>query len=97
MSDGIFVNHASVEQVAADLANGVKKIEERLDRLENELKPLQSDWEGNAQQAYYQAKAKWDQAINEMKDLLAQTSTAVQQSNQEYQAADKRGAAAFGG
>ncbi|WP_028659754.1 WXG100 family type VII secretion target [Nocardioides insulae] len=97
MNDGILVNHGGLEQVAADLATGVKKIEQRLDRLENELAPLKSDWEGNAQAAYHQAKAKWDQAINEMQTLLAQTGTAVQNSNQEYAAADKRGAAAFGG
>ena len=97
MNDGIFVNHGSVEQISQDLANGVKKIDDRLNRLESELAPLKSDWIGSAQQAYEQAKKKWDNAISEMNQLLQQTSQAVSASNQEYQAADKRGAAAFGG
>jgi len=97
MDDGIKVNHAGLEQIAQDLKTGVKQIDDRLNRLESELKPLQSDWAGDAQQAYYVAKGKWDQAIAEMNQLLEQTSVAVQNSNSEYSAADKRGAAAFGG
>lgn len=93
--DGIRVNHAGLDQAANDLASGVKAIDNRLNQLEQELAPLKSDWTGNAQGAYQQAKGKWDTAINEMKQLLAETSTTVQQSNADYQAADKRGAAAF--
>ena len=33
--------------------------------------------------------------MQEMRDLLQQTSTTVHQSNADYQAADKRGAASF--
>ena len=54
-----------------------------------------SDWHGNAQQAYTTAKAKWDWAIQEMRDLLDESSQTVYQSNAEYQAADRRGAAQF--
>ena len=48
----------------------VKDIDDRMNRLESELAPLKSDWHGNAQQAYTTAKAKWDWAIQEMRDLL---------------------------
>jgi WXG100 family type VII secretion target len=93
--DGLRVNHAGLDTAAEDLAQAVKKIDDRLNRLENELAPLRSDWTGNAQQSYQVAKAKWDGAMNEMKDLLAQTSTTVHQSNADYKAADQRGAASF--
>jgi early secretory antigenic target protein ESAT-6 len=93
--DGLRVNHAGLDNAADDLGQAVKKIDDRLNRLEAELAPLRSDWSGNAQQAYTTAKAKWDNAMNEMKTLLAETSTAVMQSNQEYKAADQRGAASF--
>jgi early secretory antigenic target protein ESAT-6 len=66
-----------------------------MDRLENELAPLRSDWSGQAQQAYTTAKAKWDWALQEMRDLLDQTSKTVYQSNAEYRAADMRGAGSF--
>jgi early secretory antigenic target protein ESAT-6 len=93
--DGLRVNHAGLDTAAQDLMTAVKDIDDRLNRLESELAPLRSDWTGNAQLSYQQAKAKWDTAIQEMKDLLAQTSTTVNQSNAEYKAADQRGAAAF--
>ena len=95
--DGLRVNHAGLDTAAEDMYRTVKDIDDRLNRLESELAPLRSDWTGSAQQAYQSAKAKWDNAIMEMKDLLDQTSQTVQQSNAEYMAADRRGAASFGG
>ena len=93
--DGLRVNHAGLDTAAQDLSRAVQQIDDRLNRLESELAPLRSDWTGNAQQAYTTAKAKWDAAMQEMKTLLADTSATVTQSNQEYMAADKRGAASF--
>ena len=95
--DGLRVHHAGLELAAQDLAHAVQQIDERLGQLETELSPLRSDWAGNAQQAYVVAKATWDKAMLEMKALLQDTSAAVVKSNAEYQAADARGAAAFGG
>lgn len=93
--DGLRVNHAGLDTAAQDLYATVKEIDDRMNRLEGELAPLRSDWTGNAQSAYAGAKAKWDGAIQEMKDLLDQTSQTVYQSNADYKAADQRGAAAF--
>lgn len=93
--DGLRVNHADLDQAAEDLHQGVKSIDDRMERLERELAPLRSEWTGSAQHAYTTAKARWDGAIREMRDLLADTSARVHQSNADYKAADQRGAAAF--
>jgi 6 kDa early secretory antigenic target len=93
--DGIRVNHAALDQAAADMQQTVKEIDDRLNRLESELAPLKNDWAGSAQQAYQVAKSRWDTAIQEMKDLLNETHLSVSQSNQDYHAADMRGAAQF--
>ena len=93
--DGIRVNHGALDAAAADMAQTVKQIDDRLNRLESELEPLRSDWTGQAQQAYAVAKSKWDTAIQEMRNLLDETHTNVYQSNAEYMAADRRGAAQF--
>ena len=93
--DGLRVNHAGLDTAAEDMYRTVKDIDDRLNRLESELAPLRSDWTGSAQQAYQSAKAKWDNAIMEMKGLLDETSKTVTQSNAEYRAADQRGAASF--
>lgn len=93
--DGIRINHAGLDQAAADLHTTVKQIDDRMNRLENELSALRSDWDGQAQSAYHVAKSKWDTAIQDMRNLLDETSRTVSQSNADYAAADKRGAAAF--
>lgn len=93
--DGIRVRHGALDQAAADMYNTVKAIDDRMNRLESELEPLRSDWHGQAQNAYTVAKAKWDWAIQEMRDLLDESHQTVYQSNAEYMAADKRGAAQF--
>ncbi len=93
--DGLRVNHAGLDQAAQDLYSTVKKIDDRMNRLESELSPLRSDWSGQAQQAYTAAKAKWDAALQDMRNLLDDTSRTVSQSNAEYRAADQRGASSF--
>ena len=95
--DGIKVQHGHLDAGAADVMKAAKDIEARLDQLESELNPLKSDWNGNAKMAYDQAKAKWDQAIYEMRDLLNDTHLQVTSSNDDYRAADRQGAALFGG
>jgi WXG100 family type VII secretion target len=93
--DGLKVNHAGLDQAADDLMGIVNRIDARMNRLEQELNPLRSNWIGDAQQAYTLAKQRWDGAIHEMKDLLRSTSQQVTQSNAEYRAADARGARSF--
>lgn len=93
--DGLRVDHAGLDQAASDLYEGVKKIDGRLNRLEQELSKLSADWVGEGRGAYGTAKARWDAAMQEMKDLLDDTSKTVYQSNQEYRDADLRAAARF--
>lgn len=93
--DQLLVNHAGLDAAADDLMGVVARIDERMQTLDRELAPLRRHWVGEAQQAYVVAKARWDAAIAEMRDLLALTSRQVTQSNAEYRAADARGARAF--
>jgi WXG100 family type VII secretion target len=93
--DGLVVNHGGLNEVTDHLYQAVKNIDTRMHNLERDLAPLQSEWSGNAQAAYNQAKTKWDTAIAEMMQLLNDTGTTVGQSNQDYHAADMRGANSF--
>ena len=95
--DGLKVVHAGLDRTAADLMGVVNGIDARLRRLEHELAPLRSSWVGEAQLAYLEAKHRWDTAICEMRALLRVTSLQVTRSNDEYRAADARGARSFGG
>jgi 6 kDa early secretory antigenic target len=93
--DGIKVEHGRLDQGSADVMAAARDIQARLNTLEDELKPLASDWTGAAKEAYADAKATWDKAIADMITLLNQAGTNVDTSNQEYKAADARGAGRF--
>ena len=95
--DGLRVDHAGLDRAADDLRLIVTRIDARMQLLDGELAPLRSQWVGDAQQAYAAAKARWDGAIHEMRDLLRLTSEQVMVSNAAYRAADVRGARSFGG
>jgi 6 kDa early secretory antigenic target len=95
--DGLRVDHAGLERTADDLRRIVGRIDARLQALDHELAPLRTQWVGDAQEAYVVAKARWDGAITEMGDLLRSTAEQVSRSNEDYRAADARGARAFGG
>lgn len=94
--DGLKVDHAGLDRAADDLLGIVNRIDGRLQRLEHDLAPLRTSWAGDAQQAYTLAKSRWDTAVHEMRDLLLDTSRQVARSNEEYRAADVRGARSFG-
>jgi WXG100 family type VII secretion target len=93
--DALRVDHAGLDEAADDLMRIVARIDARMGRLDQELAPLRSSWVGDAQQSYARAKRRWDAAIQEMRDLLHDTSRQVAASNAEYRAADLRGARAF--
>lgn len=95
--DGLMVNHAGLDLAAADLMRIVTGIDNRLHGLERELAPLRRRWAGDAQQAYAVAQRRWDLAVFEMRDLLRAISVQVTRANDDYRAADARGARAFGG
>lgn len=94
-SDQIRVSHDGLDRAAEGLHAAVRRIDERLDRLDGELAPLRSDWTGQAQEAYLSARHRWELALREMRDLLDSTGRAVHESNSAYRAADQRGAAGF--
>jgi early secretory antigenic target protein ESAT-6 len=95
MSDVIAVDHAALQQAAADLTRAVAASEERIERLASELAPLEAEWYGTAQQAYREAKAVWESAQGEMRTLLARLATAVAAAEEAYRSADRAGARAF--
>ena len=83
------VTFGALDTAAADIQTSANQIRSRLDQLDSELAPLRADWTGAASEAYQTAKAEWTRAITDMQALLAQIGTAVNQSNADYQSAER--------
>lgn len=95
MTDGIRVQHETLDTAATDMTATVQAIDDRMDRLDSDLASLRSEWSGDQQESYHAAKARWDGAIDEMRLLLEETHRTVTASNAAYREADARGAARF--
>ena len=93
--DGLRVNHGELDAAAQNMYNTVKRMDDTLNDLETDIGPKVNDWHGNQKDAYREAKAAWDWAMQEMRDLLDESHRTVYQSNADYMNADKRGAARF--
>lgn len=90
MTGGYKMNFGTVEMAGTDLNSGANNIENKLTEMENALKPLQADWTGSASEAYLQAKAQWNTALSEMKQLLADIGRQVIQDAADGQANEKK-------
>ncbi|MFC7505889.1 WXG100 family type VII secretion target [Nocardioides sp. CPCC 206347] len=93
--DGLRVNHGELDTAAQNMYTTVQRMDESLNNLEKDIANDVATWSGNQQEAYRTAKAAWDWAMQEMRDLLDESHKTVYQSNAEYMAADKRGAGRF--
>jgi WXG100 family type VII secretion target len=71
---GYKMQFGAVETAGSDLGTGATNIETKLNDMDTALKPLQADWTGEASEAYVQAKAKWNAALSEMKQILTEIS-----------------------
>lgn len=97
MSGGeLKVNFGGLEAAAGDIQNSANQIQGRLDELGSQLAPLRADWTGAASEAYQQAKTKWDSAMADMRNLLAEIGSQVSSSNSDYQATENRNASRWG-
>lgn len=89
MSD-IKVDFGGVSTAAADISTGANSIAAALDTMDSQLQPLRQAWTGEASQAYEVAKSKWSTALTDMKALLTDIGSAVDQGGQDYQSTEAR-------
>lgn len=89
------VNHGALDGASGDLASGAANIQSELDTMDAELQQLKANWEGDAQLAYQDAKARWTEGMNGMRQVLADISRMVTEANSTYRATDRHGAGRF--
>lgn len=94
MSMPIQVDYAAMEEAAGVMRNASKTIEDRLSELGSQLQKI--EWEGGDREAYLAHKAKWDQAIVDMNNILNQIGGAVATARQGYGDVEQAGVNAWG-
>jgi len=97
MSSQLLVDHDGLDSASQDLKRASERLQAVLDGLNHELDARREQWSGSAQGAYLVARAQWDAALRDMRELLFAIGSAVDQANQAYRDADARGRDLFGG
>jgi early secretory antigenic target protein ESAT-6 len=93
----LLVNHAGLDTTAGELKRASEQLQALLDGLNRDLDARRDQWSGGAQTAYLAARAQWDAALRDMRELLFAIGQAVETANHAYRDADARGRALFGG
>jgi WXG100 family type VII secretion target len=93
MSMPIQVDYAAMEDAAGVMRTSSKTIEDRLSELASQLQKI--EWEGGDREAYLANKAKWDQAIVDMNQILHQIGGAVATARQGYGDVEQAGVNAW--
>ena len=91
----ISVRPEQVIALAGQIRNGSSGIRTRLDELESKVGALRASWDGEAQVAYDQAQAQWNQSINRLNELLQQIAGKTEEIAQGYVSTDKSAAGRF--
>jgi WXG100 family type VII secretion target len=66
------------------------RIRSGLDDLQSSVEASLADWEGSAQEAYWQAKARWNAAANEMSMHLGSARSTLSNISDGYGSAEQR-------
>ncbi|WP_119695997.1 WXG100 family type VII secretion target [Microbacterium halotolerans] len=80
----------AVEMAGSDLGTSAGNIDTKLSEMEEALKPLQADWTGEASEAYLRAKAQWNSALAEMKQILQEMGRQVMEDAANGQASERK-------
>lgn len=89
MSEYTRVMFGTMEQGQADFVRTYSSLQSTVSALDSQLRANLAEWDGAAQQAYYQAKAAWDAAMADMANVVNQLSAVIGTANANYTAAER--------
>jgi WXG100 family type VII secretion target len=84
MTDFTRWNAEALDQLQANLRLAYRGVEDETNDLEKALEDKLSEWNGEAKEAYWQAKAQWEKAIGELNQVLGQLGAAVENIKTNY-------------
>lgn len=94
--DEIKVEFGAVEGAGAAIKSTAQAMDAELDALRAQLAPLAEAYQGTARDMWHQTQTSWDNAQNELNQVLAQIGAATSQAAQDYQATEKGVAGLWG-
>ncbi|MDH6624498.1 WXG100 family type VII secretion target [Streptomyces sp. LBL] len=89
-TDGkIYVDYSHMNNAADDMVQQTKAIDSILANLDKELQALKESWEGEDKDIYGDKQTAWNNAVEEMKRILAENSALLTDVSDSYQYSEK--------
>jgi early secretory antigenic target protein ESAT-6 len=82
------VDFGALGSGAAGIMSTYRALQGTLENLESQLAPMVSSWTGDAREAYFAQKRRWDEASASMAAILQQMGRAVDEAHANYRAAE---------
>ena len=95
VSDHIKVTFAQVQATQEHAQSTVANINNSLADLKSYLAPLVQTWEGAAAQNYNAKQQQWDQAANDLNEVLSAIGRALGAANEGFQSTESQNASRF--
>jgi WXG100 family type VII secretion target len=94
--DFVRANFGSLADGEAQFVAAYNGLSSTVNNLDSQLRGSLATWDGQARDAYYQAKAIWDRAMADMGQVISGLSSVIGTANANYQSAESTNAAMFG-
>ncbi|HJP78847.1 MAG TPA: WXG100 family type VII secretion target [Pseudonocardiaceae bacterium] len=96
MGDEIAVSFGELEALGGQISSTSQQIEGELDSLKSQISNLDNLWQGAASGGYQATKAKWFQAADDLRQVLAAIGSAISAAEQAYSQTEQKNASAWG-
>jgi early secretory antigenic target protein ESAT-6 len=98
MPDGAMkVDYGTIHEAADHCNTAGSEMDSLFQQLVHDLQPLTQSWTGDAQTQWQDRQKEWNNALDEMKALLARIAIALPEIADGYQKTDKDITNMFGG
>jgi WXG100 family type VII secretion target len=97
MTDYTRAVFGSLQTGEADFASTYAQLQATISTLDGQLRASLSQWDGDAQQAYYAAKAKWDAAMANMAAVLNNLRAVIGEAHVNYSSTEAANASLWNG
>lgn len=78
-----------IAELGGQITSQANTVEGHLSDLESQINKLVSDWGGQANEAFMALKNQWQQAANDLRQVMAQIGTAVHQTSEDARATEQ--------
>ena len=95
MGDVVKVSFGELQALGGQIQTISSQVESELDDLRQQISNLDSLWEGNASTGYQATKAKWFQAADDLRQVLASIGAAINAAEEAYSNTESKNASAW--